>query len=169
MFEYFSQSIDIRKYVLYNSSIKQNSCSQQMFALLEQKRKEESSMNTSSERRSERRIRMNRIKRRRELRTHFLTLALTFVLVITCSMMFFTVKTKAQNSDEVIYYKYYKSITVSRGDSLWTYASEYADENHYDSYQNYIDEVLQMNRLSSEDITAGQHLVIPYYSAEFVG
>ncbi len=126
-------------------------------------------MNTSNERRSERRIRMNRIKRRRELRKRILTFALTFVLAITCSMMFFTVKTKAQNSDETIYYKYYKSITVSRGDSLWTYAAEYADENHYDSYQNYIDEVLQMNGLFSEDITTGQHLVIPYYSAEFVG
>ena len=116
-------------------------------------------MNTSNERRSERRIRMNRMKRRRVLRKHILTLALTFVLVITCSMMFFTVKTKAQNRDEAVYYKYYKSITVSRGDSLWTYAEEYADEDHYDNYQIYIDEVLQMNGLSSEDITTGQHLV----------
>lgn len=121
-------------------------------------------MNTSNERRSERRIRINRLKRRRELRKHILT----FVLVITCSMMFFTVKTKAQNRDETIYYKYYKSITVSRDDSLWTYAAEYADEDHYDSYQNYINEVLQMNGLSGENITIGQHLVIPYYGAEFV-
>ena len=126
-------------------------------------------MNTLDERRSERRIRVNRMKRRRELRKHILTLVLTFVLVITCSMMFFTVKTKAQNYDEAVYYKYYKSITVSRGDSLWTYAAEYADEDQYDSYQNYIDEVLQINGLSSESITAGQHLVVPYYSAEFVG
>ena len=125
-------------------------------------------MNTLDERRSERRIRVNRMKRRRELK-HILTLALTFVLVITCSMMFFTVKTKAQNRDEAVYYKYYKSIIVSRGDSLWTYAAEYADEDHYDSYQNYIDEVLQINGLFSEDITIGQHLVVPYYSAEFVG
>ena len=106
-----------------------------------------------------------------ELRKHILAFALTFVLVITCSMMFFTVKTKAQNRDEAVYYKYkyYKSITVSRGDSLWTYAAEYADEDQYDSYQNYIDEILQINGLSSESITAGQHLVVPYYSAEFVG
>lgn len=128
-------------------------------------------MNTLDERRSERRIRINHMKRRRELRKHILAFALTFVLVITCSMMFFTVKTKAQNRDEAVYYKYkyYKSITVSRGDSLWIYAAEYADEDHYDSYQNYIDEVLQMNGLFSEDITIGQHLVVPYYSAEFVG
>ena len=51
----------------------------------------------------------------------------------------------------------------------WRIAAEYADEDHYDSYQNYIDEVLQMNGLSSESITVGQHLVVPYYSAEFVG
>ena len=140
-----------------------------MFDLNKQRREEESGMNTLDERRSERRIRVNRMKRRRELRKHILTLVLTFVLVITCSMMFFTVKTKAQNRDEAVYYKYYKSITVSRGDSLWIYAAEYADEDHYDSYQNYIDEVLQMNGLSSESITAGQHLIVPYYSAEFVG
>lgn len=140
-----------------------------MFDLNKQRREEESGMNTLDERRSERRIRVNRMKRRRELRKHILTLVLTFVLVITCSMMFFTVKTKAQNYDEAVYYKYYKSITVSRGDSLWTYAAEYADEDQYDSYQNYIDEVLQINGLSSESITAGQHLVVPYYSAEFVG
>lgn len=140
-----------------------------MFDLNKQRREEESGMNTLDERRSERRIRVNRMKRRRELRKHILTLVLTFVLVITCSMMFFTVKTKAQNHDEAVYYKYYKSITVSRGDSLWTYVAEYADEDQYDSYQNYIDEVLQINGLSSESITAGQHLVVPYYSAEFVG
>jgi len=149
----------------------QNGCSQQMFELNKQRREEESGMNTLDERRSERRIRINHMKRRRELRKHILAFALTFVLVITCSMMFFTVKTKAQNRDEAVYYKYkyYKSITVSRGDSLWTYAAEYADEDQYDSYQNYIDEVLQMNGLSSESITAGQHLIVPYYSAEFVG
>lgn len=124
-------------------------------------------MNTN-ERRSERRIRNNRLKRRRELRKHFLTLVLTFVLVMTCSMMFFTVKTKAQNSDEEILYKYYKSITVNQGDSLWGYAEEYADAGHYDSLRNYIDEVVRMNGLSSEDITTGQHLLLPYYSSEFV-
>ena len=94
-----------------------------MFDLNKQRREEESGMNTLDERRSERRIRVNRMKRRRELRKHILTLALTFVLVITCSMMFFTVKTKAQNLDEAFYYKYYRSIIVSRGVSLWTYAA----------------------------------------------
>lgn len=59
-------------------------------------------MNTLDERRSERRIRVNHMKRRRELRKYILTLVLTFVLVITCSMMFFTVKTKAQNRDEAV-------------------------------------------------------------------
>ena len=127
-------------------------------------------MNTLDERRSERRIRVNRMKRRRELPQAYSDTCSDFrTWLLPVLMMFFTVKTKAQNRDEAVYYKYYKSIIVSRGDSLWIYAAEYADEDHYDSYQNYIDEVLQMNGLSSESITAGQHLVVPYYSAEFVG
>ncbi len=42
-------------------------------------------MNTLDERRSERRIRVNHMKRRRELRKHILTLVLTFR---TCHYLF---------------------------------------------------------------------------------
>lgn len=118
---------------------------------------------------SERRIRNNRIRRRRELRRHFLIFILTLILSVGISVTFFSFRTKAQSSDEEIQYKYYKSIVVESGDTLWNLAEEYGVLKHYGSHQEYIDEVMQMNGLSDDKITAGQYIIIPYYSSEFVG
>ncbi len=122
-------------------------------------------MNTKT---SERRIRNNRIKRRRELRQRFLICILTFIIVVTFSSLFFSFKTKAQGNDEEILYKYYKSIVVQDGDTLWNYACQYGEAQYYDSHDDYIKEVIRINTLSDDRITAGQHLILPYYSADFV-
>lgn len=118
---------------------------------------------------SERRIRNNRIRRRRELRRHFLIFILTLILSVGISVTFFSLRTKAQSSDEEIQYKYYKSIVIETGDTLWNLAEEYGILEYYGSHQEYIDEVMQMNGLSDDKITAGQYIIIPYYSSEFVG
>ncbi|GFI01371.1 MAG: peptidoglycan-binding protein [Lachnospiraceae bacterium] len=117
---------------------------------------------------SERRIRNNRIKRRRELRQRFIICIFTFLLVVTFSSLFFSFKTKAQGSDKEILYKYYKSIVVQDGDTLWNYACQYGEEQYYGSYDDYINEVICINSLSDDKIIAGQHLILPYYSTEFV-
>ena len=56
---------------------------------------------------------------------------------------------------------------VEEGDTLWGYAEIYGEESHYDSHQEYIDEVMNMNSLTDENITAGQHIILPYYSPQF--
>lgn len=118
---------------------------------------------------SERRIRNNRIRRRRELRRRFLMLMFTLILSAGFSLMFFSFRTKAQGNDEVFQYKYYKSIVIERGDTLWGFADEYGIGNNYESHQEYVDEVIRMNGLSGDSITTGQSIIIPYYSSEFAG
>ena len=117
---------------------------------------------------SELRIRNNRIRRVRQLRRNIIMCLLTFMLVICFSVIFFSFKTKAQGNQEEILYKYYKSIMVSEGDSLWKYAQMYGDNQYYDSYEDYMQEVMNMNFLKDETITIGQYLVIPYYSNKFI-
>ena len=41
--------------------------------------------------------------------------------------------------------------------------------DYYDSLNDYIEEVKQMNALANDDITYGQCLIVPYYSNEFIG
>lgn len=117
---------------------------------------------------SERRIRNNRIRRQRELRRRIFMSVLTCVMAVAFSLIFFSFKTKAQGSDEEILYKYYKSTVVEEGDTLWDYAASYASREHYTSYSAYIDEVKKINVLPDETITAGQHIILPYYSPEFL-
>ena len=116
---------------------------------------------------SQRRIRNNRLRRRRQLRRHLIMCMLTFVLVISLSSVFFALRTKAQNSNEDILYKYYKSVMVEDGDTLWNYAELYGNKQVHEKNEDYIKEVIEMNFLDSDEITAGQYLILPYYSPEF--
>lgn len=114
---------------------------------------------------SERRIINNRIRRTRQLRRNIIMYLITIVAAIGSSLIFFGFRAKAQSSDEVMY-KYYKSVVVGNGDTLWNYANEYGRTGQYDSNRDYIKEVMCVNALSSDRIMAGQYLILPYYSSE---
>ena len=91
-----------------------------------------------------------------------LTLCLIILLVIT----FGSFLSKAQdNEDEVIYYKYYTSIEIQPGDTLWDLADEYLE--NYESKEVYIKEVSQLNSIKNGKIISGQNLIMPYYSTEY--
>lgn len=113
---------------------------------------------------SERRIRNNRRMRKLQLRRHVIMSLLTVLLVFGCSGLFFGFKSKAQSGDEGIPCKYYKSVMVRSGDTIWDYADLYADRDFYDSHDSYIREVMKMNGLSDEHIQSGQYILLPYYS-----
>ena len=60
--------------------------------------------------------------------------------------------------------KYYTSIEVQSGDTLWSIASDHITEEYCDM-NAYIDEVCSINKISQNEIHAGQYLTIPYYSS----
>ena len=60
-------------------------------------------------------------------------------------------------------HKYYTSIQLRQGDSIWELAGEYASTDQ--SEQEFIDEVCVVNGISESNILhSGQYLVVPYYS-----
>lgn len=72
--------------------------------------------------------------------------------------------TKSEASDEMSY-KYYTSVEIKNGDTLWDIASEYMTDE-YGSLQEYVAEVKELNNLPSDNIRSGQSIVIPYYATE---
>lgn len=98
------------------------------------------------------------------MRRNFMMTIMTFCLIITLSVSVGSFLSKAKDDSAPASYKYYKSITVSNEDTLWSIAQEYMDTEHYRSIDEYIKEVKQMNHLKSDSITYGCHLVIPYYN-----
>lgn len=113
--------------------------------------------------RSERRIRNNRIRRRREMRKNFLLFVMTLCLIVTTSITVSSFRSNAKNDPAQETCRYYKSITVSEQDTLWSIAETYMDEMHYDSIQDYISDVMHINNLKNDAIYADAHLIVPYY------
>ncbi len=94
-----------------------------------------------------------------------------FVLVLItmiCLTMFsggILAYAKERESAQPTYYKYYTSIRVESGDTLWGIADRYLCEQT-GSHEEYIREVMKMNDLKSADIRTGDSLIVFYYSTE---
>ena len=113
----------------------------------------------------EERIRLNRIRREQELRRHILLFVVSAAIILVLAIAGGSFISRAQ-AGETVYYKYFTSIRIESGDSLWTLADTYADGN-FESREAFIREVIRTNHLLDENINAGDYLIIPYYSAEF--
>jgi len=83
-------------------------------------------------------------------------------VVMFCSIIFGTINTQAAPSKTAT--KYYTSIQVESGDTLWAIANEYIT-SEYANLNEYIDEVCAINHIAEDEIHAGQYLVVPYYAA----
>ena len=116
---------------------------------------------------SERRIQTNRIRRQCQLRRNILMTVFTVLFILTLSIGGFAIGTKAQDKDNIVLYKYYANIEVQYGESLWDIADTYFCEVKYDNYEHYISEVMQINGLYTEEVSAGSYLIVPYYSEVF--
>ena len=92
----------------------------------------------------------------RRLMLAFMTLLIALTIGMFASGMFFKVKA-ADN-----YKKYYKSIEVHPGDTLSMYAETYGE--HYRSYEDFIEEVCVINSIEEDELKAGNHIIVPYYS-----
>lgn len=81
--------------------------------------------------------------------------------IIVVGMLYSTnVAAKVVNQTE----KRYTSVVVSKGDTIWEISDQYYSEE-FSSKSNHINEILELNNMSAgEDLKAGAHIVIPYYS-----
>ena len=108
-----------------------------------------------------------KMQRQREIRRNII---LAFVTTIVLMIFVFSVYsfTSAASVDiDKISYKYFTNIKVDAGDTLWSIADEYMDADHYKSNKQYITEIKRMNKMTDDEIFAGQYLIIPYYSYQF--
>ncbi|MDO4261347.1 MAG: LysM peptidoglycan-binding domain-containing protein [Eubacteriales bacterium] len=120
-----------------------------------------------TEREQIRKTRRERALRRQKERRRFLFLfAVTLVLMFTVGVGFGTLLTRAEEPVQSGSYKYYSSIELESGDTLWDLAGEYMDEDHYISRADYINEVMTINHMSDDRLVSGQKLIVPYYSEE---
>lgn len=99
-----------------------------------------------------------------QLRKRVAFLIFTVLLIAIVSIGCFSLSAKAHDNTPELH-KYYKSVQVSYGSTLYSLALEYNEESK-SSVEEYISEIKHINHLNDDTIYSGQYLVVPYYSYE---
>lgn len=76
-----------------------------------------------------------------------------------------TVHAFADSQNNIPLNKYYTSIKVEKGESLWTIADKYYKNSNM-SKNEYIQEIRTINHIGDE-IYSGQSIIVSYYTSEF--
>ncbi len=109
----------------------------------------------------------NRASRRRKRSVHVKKLLagmFSLIMILGFSAFYGSGLVSAHDNakDDPVRCKYYKSIQIHSGDTLWNIAEEYMADD-YESVSDYITEVKKINKLSSDQIQDSQYLTVPYY------
>ena len=111
-------------------------------------------MNRRSSRTTQRRKISKRAKRAKRLFTGFIC-----ALIICVSGSAFLVSAQGLSDHDT--HTYYKSIEIRKGDTLWDIA-EQTKPADFGSTAEYVQVLKDMNRLESDDIQSGRHLIVAY-------
>ena len=103
------------------------------------------------------RVSCNSTKKR--FRRIFTGIILMMVICVSFGAFLVSAHEKTSAGDAV--YKYYKSIEIQPGDTLWGIAEDTMTDE-YDSVVEYVQVLKDMNNLDSDNIEAGQDLIIAY-------
>ncbi|WP_130838730.1 hypothetical protein [Lachnoclostridium sp. Marseille-P6806] len=119
------------------------------------------------EKRKEKRCRRVRQLRRR---TVLVTAGMT---VLFAGVLFMLFATRAEASDRSrTDQKYYTSVTVAYGEGMTELVDRYYSPEHYGSREEYAEEVCFINHLGrggeENVLRPGDHVIVPYYSAELL-
>ncbi len=82
------------------------------------------------------------------------------VIVLFCFFGF--VRGGSVNVSGASYEKQYVSVRVEKGDTIYDIASEHMNGGYAD-INDYVDEIVSVNGLSSETIHTGEYITVPYY------
>ena len=112
------------------------------------------------------RKRLSRVRPKRKMRYKRGKNAIPLILIaaVLIAFLFSKSMSSAQESSEqrsVVPQRYYKSITVKNGDTLWEIAERYLPED-YESLEEYIYTLMRVNNLRDSRINAGQQIIIVY-------
>ena len=106
-----------------------------------------------------------KIKKRRKagLRNRILLIIATLSIVIGLAVFGSSNLVDAHDTSELCFEsgKCYTSIELQKGDTLWEIAETYMDDS-YESIDEYISEIKEINNLYSDEIKEGCYLMVAY-------
>ena len=88
-------------------------------------------------------------------------IAFIAAVIILCG----TIHIFASSTDSRPYNKYYTSVRVEDGDTVWSIADRYITDSQV-SKRDYVDEVCRLNSLTDGNVRSGDYIVVAYYSQD---
>ena len=105
-------------------------------------------------------------KREAQVRMQKSLIAVVIMLVVFIGIIFGTgIHVFAGSGAQKTLHKYYESIRIEEGDTLWDIAGEYIKDTNINR-QEYVDEVCELNGIYQDEIHAGDYIVVIYYSTQ---
>ena len=115
------------------------------------------------------RLYKRQLRRKQQIRRRIFTMIATICVIVFCAVSYHGIRSLASSGDDQLKFKYYTQVTVAYGETLWDLSDDYIDYEEYKDKTEYVEEVQSINHLVEEDtIRAGQTLIVPYYSYDFV-
>lgn len=100
-------------------------------------------------------------------RQRMILCVLTLILVLAVS---FGISSFYSNAKDVsispVKVKYYKSVQIQKGDSLWSIAETYMNSDYHSIY-DYMEELVTLNQLDGHEVDQlqeGDYLTVAYYA-----
>jgi LysM repeat protein len=107
---------------------------------------------------------MSKEKRVRQLQKRVTLGIVTVVLAIAFFILYGSLYVNAEGKEGARSQKFYTSIEVQYGETLWSLAEQYIDYAKYADIAAYIKEVKKINHLRGDELKAGCYIVVPYYA-----
>ena len=93
-------------------------------------------------------------------------LGIFFILIISLGIILgSSLHIFANSSDYRSYHKYYTSIQIQPGDTLWSIADDYIASMNIDK-EEYISEICELNNITEDTIHSGEYIIVSYYSQD---
>ena len=99
-----------------------------------------------------------RVNRYRAMAKRVSLLIVSLILLCFLAVSFKNIKSVAHENDRS-FNKFYMSIEIEPGDSLWSIANHYMTDD-YSSIDAYINELRSLNNLESDELIAGNYLSV---------
>ena len=95
----------------------------------------------------------------RKRKGQFILLTVSFIIILSVSLIFGAFFVSARENSAAGTDTHYKSIRIQSGDTLWDIARDNMTDE-YDSIDEYINAIKDINGLESDFIQSGQYLII---------
>ena len=100
-------------------------------------------------------------KKRRQIQILVSMICVVMLTVFILTMSAGEINAESDLSNNT--YKYFTTVYVETGDSLWSIASKYATKE-YSDLDEYIREVKKINGLKGTQLKQGSYICVPYYT-----